>query len=430
MKIAFFITSNLYVRNYIENGLFNKIQQTYNLDCFLTNEVSLLVSVKSKKFQIPKTFRRLSAFLNDLRTIKYRYVTKSFLYRFNRQRKSSKNSLLNFLIFSFKVLMVKSKLSYFFLEKFIKNYSTSLRHNQLISNYDLIVIPNSGFDCDFDYLIKLSKNNSVLSYMLVDNWDNLSSKSIMMFKPSYLAVMSEQCLNHAIEIQGISREKIYIIGNSRFEIYKNPTKPLFDFKYILFAGCNLPYNEINALKVISKSIEDKKLKIIYRPHPWRQKRNNENFDEIDKLSNVIIDPQISSAFNKIGDVNFQPELDYYNNLIKNSIYVISPLSTFVLEALICKKPVIVLIEDEINNFTSPLMVYNNYKHFEDIHHISNCYLLNNLNNFSSFHSKLFKEDNYTEESKNKGIKYHVLFDEKKYLNYLLDSFDKIIEKNS
>ena len=41
----------------------------------------------------------------------------------------------------------------------------------------------------------------------------------MMFKPSYLAVMSEQCLNHAIEIQGISREKIYIIGNSRFEIY-------------------------------------------------------------------------------------------------------------------------------------------------------------------------------------------------------------------
>ena len=324
--------------------------------------------------------------------------------------------------------MVKSKISYFILEKLIKNYSTSLRHNQLISNYDLIVIPNSGFDSDFDYLIKLSKNNSVLSYMLVDNWDNLSSKSIMMFKPSYLAVMSEQCLNHAIEIQGISREKIYIIGNSRFEIYKNPKKPVFDFKYILFAGCNLPYNEINALKVISKSIEDKKLKIIYRPHPWRQKRNNENFDELDKLSNVIIDPQISTAFNKIGDVNFQPELDYYNNLIKNSIYVISPLSTFVLEALICKKPVIVLIEDEINNFTSPLMVYNNYKHFEDIHHISNCYLLNNLNNFSSFHFKLFKEDNYIEESKNKGIKYHVLFDEKKYLNYLLNSFDKIIEK--
>ena len=122
--------------------------------------------------------------------------------------------------------MVKSKISYFILEKLIKNYSTSLRHNQLISNYDLIVIPNSGFDSDFDYLIKLSKNNSVLSYMLVDNWDNLSSKSIMMFKPSYLAVMSEQCLNHAIEIQGISREKIYIIGNSRFEIYKNP-KNLF-----------------------------------------------------------------------------------------------------------------------------------------------------------------------------------------------------------
>ena len=54
MKIAFFITSNLYVRNYIENGLFNKIQKTYNLDCFLTNEVSLLVDVKSKNFIFQK----------------------------------------------------------------------------------------------------------------------------------------------------------------------------------------------------------------------------------------------------------------------------------------------------------------------------------------------------------------------------------------
>ena len=42
---------------------------------------------------------------------------------------------------------------------------------------------------------------------------------------------------------------------------------------------------------------------------------------------MLLECQISTAFNKIGDVNFQPELDYYNNLIKNSIHVISPLST-------------------------------------------------------------------------------------------------------
>ena len=43
-------------------SLFNKIQKTYNLDCF-NNEVSLLVDVKSKKFHIPKTFRRLNCLM-------------------------------------------------------------------------------------------------------------------------------------------------------------------------------------------------------------------------------------------------------------------------------------------------------------------------------------------------------------------------------
>ena len=250
----------------------------------------------------------------------------------------------------------------------------------------------------------------------------------MLFKPNYLAVMSKQCYNHAIKIQGISKDKIYIIGNSRFEIYKNIPKTIFNFNYILFAGCNLPYNEINALKLISKSIQEKNLKIIYRPHPWRQKREDEKFDELKKLSNVIIDPQISSAFNQIGDLNFQPSLDYYNDLVKNSKYVISPLSTLVLESLICKKPVVVLIEDQINNFTSPYMVYKNYKHFEDIASIPNCYLLKNLNNFSSLHSKLYVDQNYVVDKNSHGLDYHILFDEKKYVDHLLESFDKIYKK--
>ena len=75
------------------------------------------------------------------------------------------------------------------------------------------------------------------------------------------------------------------------------------------------------------------------------------------------------------------------------------------------------------------MVYNNYKHFEDIHHISNCYLFNNLNNFQVFTLNYLK-DNYIEESKNKGIKSLSFSVKKKYLGYLLNSFDKIIEKNS
>lgn len=431
MKIAFFITSNLYVRNYISNGLFDELKLQYNVDCFITNDVDVKINLKQyKKFSVRKNFRRFSSILNDIRTIKFKNITNSFLYRYKRQKLASKQNFKDSIIIKLKEIIAANNIFYNFFELIIKNYPVRNEHNKLIRKYDLIIIPNSGTDADLDYLLKISNESKVLSYMLVDNWDNLSSKSIMLFKPSYLATMSRQCLIHGEEIQNINSKNIFVIGNSRFEIYKEEHKKnLFKFEYLLFAGCNLPYNEINVLKKISKDLINTDLKIIYRPHPWRQKRINENFDEINELKNVILDPQISSNFNRIGDIKFQPDLNYYNDLIKNSIYVISPLSTFLIEALICKKPTIVLIEDEKENFTSPYKVYKNYKHFNEISNIKNTYLLKDLKKFMFFHKKLFKKNNYKIDSNKKGIDFHILFNDTSFINHLTKSINEIIERN-
>ena len=98
---------------------------------------------------------------------------------------------------------------------------------------DLILIPTNGFysfELDLEHTLhKLGKKY----ISLVDNWDNLSSKTILIYKANHYGVWGDQSRIHAWKIQNISPDKTTSIGIPRYEIYKNTkVKKLFQFKYI------------------------------------------------------------------------------------------------------------------------------------------------------------------------------------------------------
>ena len=88
---------------------------------------------------------------------------------------------------------------------------------------DLILIPTNGFysfELDIEYTLhKLGKKY----ISLVDNWDNLSSKTILIYKANHYGVWGDQNRMHAHEIQNISPDKTTSIGTPRYEIYKIQT---------------------------------------------------------------------------------------------------------------------------------------------------------------------------------------------------------------
>ena len=74
-----------------------------------------------------------------------------------------------------------------------------------------------------------------------------------------------------------------------------------------------------------------KIKIVYRPHPWRMGK--------DKIfladhKNIVIDPQVELAYlnNDFIDTKFQPDINYYTSLIKNS----ESLTCFLISILFLK----------------------------------------------------------------------------------------------
>jgi hypothetical protein len=143
----------------------------------------------------------------------------------------------------------------------------------------------------------------------------------------------------------------------------------FDFKYILFVGTSLAFDEATVLAELNKIMSMNAtifsdVKIVYRPHPWRQ-----GLDSIvgKNLEHVIIDPQIVEAYSKKdSSQDVQPDLSYYPSLLKNAEFVIGGLTSMLIEALIFRKRFMALVYDDGVNFTSQHNALKYYTHFQGL----------------------------------------------------------------
>ena len=164
-------------------------------------------------------------------------------------------------------------LSHFLQKKENKELSKLLKDNGI----DILVIPSGGAEAEMHYALESCKICSVKSVLIIDNWDNLSSKSVLIHKPNRMMVWGAQMADHAREIQGMNYQQIYEIGCSRFETYYKNTdnyKKIND-PYILFVGMACQFDEKRILQQIDNEISLNKklpenLKILYRPHPWQK----------------------------------------------------------------------------------------------------------------------------------------------------------------
>ena len=455
-KILIPINSDLYIRNYIKTEAFNMLKKKYSL-FFIANKiiknVDELNNLKNFKgyFEYKKHENvRHQRILNTLMW-RYRKTSTSFAYRLKwfsqifelkeTKFKTLKYSFLKFLkVSKFRIFIqfFGSKLIFPLFRKF---YMLQTKPNSTLINFienispDLILVPTQA-QCSMDNdLIKISKYLNIKSIFLVDNWDNLSDKSIMWNKPDLIGVWGEQSKQHAIKIQKFKKEQVINLGTPRFENYfkerDNIHPSHFDFKYILFLGTALEFDEINILKIIdnflikNKSYK-KKIRIVYRPHPWRMGK--------DKIfladhKNIVIDPQVELAYlnNDFIDTKFQPDINYYTSLIKNSEFVVGGLTSMIIESSICYKNYIVSAfpEKQFNN------QYNSLKymvHFKELNLLNNVKISTNSNELEKHLSELFlKADLELDKNIIDKQRCFFLYDENKdYSIRLLDLVDKLI----
>ena len=98
------------------------------------------------------------------------------------------------------------------LNKSVSNYLKDLKPN-------LVIYPTNAFEPLVSEIPIICKKLKINSYFLIDNWDNLSSKSILINHPDFISVWGRQTANHARKIQDIPKKKIFICGTPRYESF-------------------------------------------------------------------------------------------------------------------------------------------------------------------------------------------------------------------
>jgi hypothetical protein len=271
---------------------------------------------------------------------------------------------------------------------------------------DLIIIPSMAVDFESYEWTRASAQGKIGKILLlIDNWDNLSSKSAFVRAPDFMGVMGSQSYSFGIAFHRMSPDSISIIGTPRFEVYRkyltnkssilsSQTPCPAERPYILFAGCAAPFDEIRALERLSIALarlEDQLPSgtvIIYRPHPWGRRKHYLEMLSYKRLFNVIIDPQIEEG-NKLDGYEFQPALEYYPRLLSEALLVVCPLSTMLLEASIMRNRVVALIHEDRISLLSPNRIFANYRHFEGVEGLENITLLADLDKLETVINKAY-----------------------------------------
>ena len=427
-KILFIINSDLYIRNYISTNVLQNINKFHDLNLIVSKDVKNIKILKNlsffKGFFFQDKFKEKIFFLfNDLLIWKNKNLSSSFVYRMRR-------NFINYPKWRKLFLYIFSNNLFIFifgnlLTKILNNKELSFFINKI--NPDILIMPVSGLEIGSFILPSICRKKKIKSLFLVDNWDNISSKSIFFNKPDLLGVWGEQSRIHAIKIQKFQKKKIFNIGTPRFDIYFNKTaniKNKFNFKYILFCGTAVEFDEECALFKIDNILSKNKsffnnCKVIYRPHPWRQSKK---FINIKKLKSVIIDSQLKKNYlSKKFDVSFQPNLAHYPSLIANSEFVVGGLTSMIVETLMLKKKYLALAFPD-NNFTNQKDILNNLEHLKIIKKIKDISICTDINSQDLEKKLKFFWTNKVIYKKNlsKYLKKIIYYDNRPYYKRILE----------
>ena len=458
-KILIVINSNLFLRNYISTDAFKLLEEKYDVHYILEKStIKMAEHHEINKFSYYKLNPLKMRYIFRVNALaRYHYLGKSKTFKFRHQKlkhyriKDIKNHLKSFfvkprikeIVFNTCMLIIEEILLSLFKKKYVYNFFLpilkifdfqikSIKSQIDKINPDLLILPSCAYDSELGTLYKSSKRKNSKLLLLIDNWDNLSSKSILIYKPCYMGVWGEQTKKHAIEIHNMDKKNVFCISNPRFQSYfssrNSNLKSNFNWKYILFLGTSMPLNEKLVLNKLNNLIEKNSsldsYKIIYRPHPWSRK---DSFD-LSKLQNVIIDPQVVEQFQSNSySSRFQPNIDYYPSLLQNSSIIIGGLTSMIIESSIMYKNYVVLAYRDEDHFESPETIYNSHLHFEGIETLPNIKLCRHLDNLENLVlNNLNSVDKIQKDLIDKKLNYFVRNDDETYKERLLRICQKVI----
>jgi hypothetical protein len=199
-------------------------------------------------------------------------------------------------------------------------------------------------------IIQTCRARSIPSVLIMNSWDNPSTKNAVTGVPDYFLVWGNQTADHARRYMGLDQNRIVVMGAAQFETYAtenalsrsscasqlglNPIRPIFLFAASSILGSD--YQRLKRLEAWCATKGSNAPQILYRPYPWRRIEGeiaailSENWKHITVQKDVLA---------TTGDGDFGETAISRKVAISAADGVLSPLSTIIVEAMLMKKAV-------------------------------------------------------------------------------------------
>jgi len=396
-KLIVLISDQRLYESFVTSGLLD-FTFDYDVTIFVPDNCTKLISedlIKRKFIVIDRRVKDSwkNPILINLMTFVYRKRSKSFETRIRRlaglppHKKISIYNLL--LVRKFQFVLIKM-ISYFTLfklpEKIIREWACK---NKIIKNYfrlfrpsHLMIISGGSFSNIENIFLHYAHKNRCKTGLIVDNWDNLSSKSVFAYKPNIVGVWGNSMKLDAETIHDFGSSSTRIIGSSRVNRRHKEVLGLALKPQILFAGSARKYfDELELLKYTMTLAAKYSLKVIYRPHPATYVGDLEVFNSSALASMSIVNIEPSH-----GARDGNPKMDSANALtslvtsIKESLFVVASHSTVIVESLYFGKRVLSYSTLESHDVWGEF-VWDSYTHLLELKTHPFIYHAHNLEQF-------------------------------------------------
>jgi hypothetical protein len=460
-RVAVVFVAEIFVPHYELSGSLEDLAASCELTVVYANDIQetpkFFDSQHTEYYEPHLRNRQINAKIFNILTWTNRTKSSSFRFRIARKNHLVLSDLRPLNNRVYRMFRISKRLLYW-----ISVITTnSLRHNRLIApallkwyqarispnnsllecvgtdNYDLIICPVSGFDPDAFDLLDVCATSNIKTLFVVDNWDNVSSKTIYWKKPTHIAVWGEQSLNHAIQIHDFTEKQVSVIGAPRYSNYfkdrldnlQSPT----DFPYILFLGTALYFDEYSCLVKLNEIVRLNQalcpnLRILYRPHPFRQSFQSTH----EVLPEYVTLDASSSQKEDVNGKGYTPNLDHFSRILQNCEFAVGGLTSMLIEAAIFGKDFLALVHDDKVNFTSQHNALSSYEHFADLHKLETVHFLHHLKDLNFAFQYLLSRRGAKDFARIDASRNYFLFDDgREFSRRLLDLSLQVIDgKNS
>lgn len=357
-KVLVVLPSDRIVQVLYSSGALDQIYIKYDVTTLSPGEVGELDGIKHCKLDTKLSGSKI---LNWIDTQLWYHYLYEYMQKHNISEKESfKASQL-----SMRSQLMHKMLSRKWISKTIGKFSENilLGEDKGIKKYlqelepDLVLAPGAAIDTYSHMILKSAKNLGIKTAIIVAHWDYFSKKGMLRINPDKVFVWGEEMRQAAIERNELIPDTVSILGSPQMDKYagygretgKNNSREKLGFPedkiLLLFAGTSAPFDELYLLErldgYLTEFDKNKKILIVYRPHPGAWDRATKKSVKIKDLKNVILDPQrksveVDSA--RWGSLQHYSDNSHYLDLMNAIDGLVTPFSTMIVESALCGKP--------------------------------------------------------------------------------------------